>query len=239
MFRSKLAEGTAPVGPTDEAGVVLPLGAGVAYLEIPRSGVKEVVLEGTTSAVLMNGPGHRRDTPLPGQVGTSVIFGRRASYGGPFADLGDLRTGDPITVTTGQGVFAYSVVAVRRAGDPLPQPLAANGSRLTLVSADGIPFIPNGVFYVDALLKGAATGGAPRLASAASLPEEERLLRGDNRTLWALALWLQALIVLFVGAVWALHRMSRPASWIIFLPPIALVGLAASGELARLLPNLL
>jgi LPXTG-site transpeptidase (sortase) family protein len=239
MFRSKLAQGTAPVGPTDDAGVVLPLGAGVAYLEIPRIDVSEVVLEGTTSAVMMDGPGHRRDTPLPGQVGTSVINGRRASYGGPFGGLGDLRKGDPITVTTGQGVFTFVVAGARRAGDPLPQPLAQNASRLTLVTADGTPFIPNGVYYVDADLTSAATGGAPRLISAATLPDDERPLRGGNGTLWALALWMQALIVLAVGAVWAWHRWGRAAMWIVFLPPLMLVGLAVSGEVARLLPNLL
>jgi hypothetical protein len=61
----------------------------------------------------------------------------------------------------------------------------------------------------------------------------------DNSTIWALALWLQALIVLAVGAVWAWNRWSRPATWIVVLPPLALVGLAAAGEIARLLPNLL
>jgi len=44
---------------------------------------------------------------------------------------------------------------------------------------------------------------------------------------------------LSVGAVWAWHRWGHAQAWIVFLPPLLLVGLATSGEVARLLPNLL
>ena len=83
-LRAALAEGTAPVGQTDAEGQLLPLGTPVALLEIPQIGLREVVLEGTTAGVLVSGPGHRRDSPLPGQAGTSVLFGRQAAFGGPF-----------------------------------------------------------------------------------------------------------------------------------------------------------
>jgi sortase A len=66
-------------------------GTPVALLEIPRLGLREVIVEGTSSDPMMSGPGHRRDTPLPGQVGTSVIAGWRATYGGPFRSIDQLR----------------------------------------------------------------------------------------------------------------------------------------------------
>ena len=238
-FRSKLAQGTAPVGPADETGVQLAFGAGVAYLEIPSIELKEVVLEGTTPGVLFAGAGHRRDTPLPGQVGTSVLMGRRAAFGGPFGDLSSLKKGDPIKVTTGQGEFAFTVIGTRLDGDPVPAALPANGARLTLITAAGTPFIPNGVQYVDADLSGAATGGPARAISEAALPASERPMGTDSGTIWALAMWLQALVLLSIAAVWSWYRWSRPATWIALLPPLTLVGLAAAGELARLLPNLL
>jgi sortase (surface protein transpeptidase) len=238
-YRANLARGTAPIGPTDEAGKELALGTGVGYLEIRAIGLEQVVLEGTTSGVLFDGPGHRRDTPLPGQVGTSVLFGRQASYGGPFSDLAELRPDDVITVTTGQGVFNFTVLGVRRDGDPAPAPPAAGTSRLLLITADGTPYLPGGVLRVDAQLDGEAVGGPARTIAPGALPANERLMAGDSSTLWALALWLQALIVLSVGAVWAWHRWGRSQAWIVFLPPMMLVGLAAAGEVARLLPNLL
>lgn len=238
-FRAELAKGTVPIGPTTEAGKVLSLGTPVAYLEIPSVGLHQVIGEGTTSAVLFTGPGHRRDTPLPGQIGTSIVFGRRAAFGGPFDSIDELKAGDVITATTGQGEFTYKVVGVRREGDPIPAPLAKGGSRLTLVTASGRAFMPDGVLRVDADLVGTAVVGPARLVSAAGLPSQERVMAGDSRTLWVLAFWLQALIVLSIGAVWAWHRWGRAQAWVVFLPPMLLVGLAASGEAARLLPNLL
>ncbi len=238
-FRGKLANGTAPIGPADQNGRTLSLGTPVAYLEIPSIGVKEVIGEGTTSSVLFDGPGHRRDTPLPGQIGTSVVFGRRAAFGGPFADISALAKGAKMTVTTGQGKFEFTVIGVRYEGQPAPARLAAGKARLNLVSAAGTAFLPDGVVRVDADLDGTAIVGPPRTISAAGLPASERVMAGDSSTLWALALWLQAMIALSIGVVWAWHRWGRAQAWVVFLPPLMLIGLSASGELARLLPNLL
>jgi len=52
----------------------------VALLSIPAIGISAmVVVEGTTPENLTLGPGHLRDTPLPGQAGISVIFGSSSS----------------------------------------------------------------------------------------------------------------------------------------------------------------
>ena len=237
-FRADLARGTAPVGPTDNKGHELRAGVSVAYLEIPAIGLEQVIGESTTPGVLFAGPGHRRDTPLPGQVGTSVVYGRRAMFGGPFADLDQLAEGDLIRVTTGQGQFNFHVRGVRHEGDPVPAPLAAGSARLLLATAAGPAFLPSGVLRIDADLDGKAVGGAARLVSAADLPAEEQIMANDTRTVWALVLWLQALIALALGAVWAWHRWGKAQAWGVFLPPLLLIGLLASSEVARLLPNL-
>lgn len=239
QFRAQLATGTAPIGPTDRDGKELPAGAPVAYLEIPSIGVRQVVGEGTSASVLFDGPGHRLDTPLPGQIGTSVLFGRRASFGGPFEAIASLEAGDVVKVTTGQGVFEYSVIGVRLEGDPAPAPPVAGEGRLTLVTAGGRSFLPDGVIRVDAALKEGAVVGPARLYGPGVLPVEDRLMAADTRTVWVLAFWLQALILMALGAVWAWHRWGRAQAWVVFLPALTLVGLSASGEVARLLPNLL
>ncbi len=238
-FREQLANGTAPIGPTDIDDNDLAIGAPVAFLEIPAIDLREVVVEGTTSRALLDGPGHRRDTPLPGQIGSSVVFGRRAAYGGPFARINELQPGALVRVTTGQGTFDYSVMGVRAEGDPVPEPPAAGVGRLMLVTAAGRAYMPDGVLRVDAELLEGAVVGPPRFGSAATLPDNEQALRGDTSTLWALVLWLQLLIVLSFGAVWSWHRWGRPQAWMVFVPPLLLVGLAVAGEIARVLPNLL
>ena len=84
----------------------------IALLEIPAIGVDEVVVEGTRTADLRNGPGHFPESPLPGQLGNSAIAGHRTTYGAPFYRVDELRSGDPIIVTTLTGRYVYEVTEV-------------------------------------------------------------------------------------------------------------------------------
>ncbi len=233
-FRNELATGALPVGPAGDDRRELAGGTPVAYLEIPAIELQEVVGEGTADGDLYRGPGHQRNTPLPGQVGVSVIQGRRFLYGGPFGHLDELKVDDEVRVTTGQGTFEFRVLGVRRAGDLVPEPPASGTSRLVLATADGWALMPDDVLRVDAELMGTAVGG-PSVIGVTH--PEERLLSGDTSTLWALAIWLQALIAVVLAAMWAWTRWGRAQAWVVFVPPIVLIGLAAAGEIARLLPN--
>lgn len=237
-LREQLAEGVAPVGQTLD-GTLLEAGAPVALLELPGDGVPLVVLEGTSSSVLAQGPGHRRDTALPGQAGTAVVFGRRASYGGPFSEVGALQPGRVITVTTGQGEAAYRITGVRRAGDPVPPPVAAGGGRLTLVTATGLPYLPSGTVRVDADLVTDAQPSPPRPVTAGQLGPEDKPLAGDRGVLVGLVLWSQLLLLAACGFAWARVRWGVRQAWVVGVPVLAAVGLATAHAAAGLLPNLL
>jgi LPXTG-site transpeptidase (sortase) family protein len=238
-FRAALARGTAPVAAVDADNKALRPGSPMAYLEIPSIGVRQVVLEGTTSGVLFDGPGHRRDSPFPGAPGTSVILGRRATFGGPFSQIGDLDAGDVIRVTTGAGQFDYEVIGVRRAGEPSPPPLESGEGRMLLVTADGRPYLPDGVLRVDAELTSTPLSGGNPAYNPKSLPASDAIMASDTTTLWALALWMQALILATVAFVWAWHRWGRAKAWIVGFPVLLLVGLLVADQVARLLPNLI
>ncbi|HVC71022.1 MAG TPA: class E sortase [Acidimicrobiales bacterium] len=84
-------------------------GAAVALLQIPKIGVNKVVVEGTNTPDLRQGPGHYQGTPLPGQAGNAAIAGHRTTYGAPFYNLDALQPGDEIMLTTPQGTFTYKV----------------------------------------------------------------------------------------------------------------------------------
>ena len=236
-FRSALATGTAPVGSLDGDGRLVSTGTPVAYLQIPALDVEEVIVEGTSSSNLYAGPGHRRDTPLPGQVGRSVIVGRRLLFGGPFALLDRLKPGNEILVTTAQGVFRFSVIGIRRAGDPIPEAPRGRASRLVLATAGGSGLNPSGVLWVDADLQGEAVGGPARVLTSATLPGEEQAGSSDSRTLWALVLWLQLLLISVVGALWSWRRWGHALTWIIGTPVLLLVSNLVWDEFFRLLPN--
>ncbi|WP_324788481.1 sortase [Streptomyces sp. H51] len=238
-LRGELALGTAPVAQADQQGALLAPGTPLALIEIPAIGVRQVVREGTDSTVLTGGPGHRRDTPMPGQAGSSVLMGRAAAYGGPFGRLERLTAGDTLTVVTGQGKARYRVLDVRRAGDPAPAAPAAGKGRLVLVTATGPRFMPGGVLRVDADLVSAAFQTPAAVIRPGTLPESEQPLARPAGVPWPLVMWLQALLAAAVAAVWAWHRWGRQQTWIVFAPVVAVLGLEVATRATELLPNLL
>lgn len=235
-FRQQLALGTAPLGPTGPHRRPLSLGTPIALLQIPSIGVKEVVGEGTTSAVLMSGPGHVRSTIFPGGAGTSIIFGRAAAYGGPFGRLDELHKGESIKVVTQVGSSTFRVVDTRRAGDVVP-PLAAGSGRLTLATATGSRFVPSGVLWVDADLVGTPLPAAS--PAVHRVPANESPLGIDTGSLWVLALWLGVLALVLTGAVWTWHRRGHAQTWIIFSAPVIVAAYVVASHASLLLPNLM
>lgn len=238
-YRAQLAAGTAPVSEGDFNDVLLADGAPVGILDIPRLGISEVIVEGTSSGDLSLGPGHRRDTVLPGQVGMSVVMGRAAAYGGPFAGLQTLQPGETFEVRTGQGLSTFEVMGVRYAGDPTPPNLKKGESRLLLITARGAPFVPTGVAYVDAKLTSDALPAGKRQTNSVTLPPTDKPLATDTTTVWALVFALQFLVVAEVAAVWAFRRVGAQKTWIVFAPILLLASLFVADQVTRLLPNLL
>lgn len=233
-FRVQLAETTAPLGPT------VPVGDPVAIVSIPALDVEEVVVEGTASGDLLDGPGHLRGTPLPGQRGFSVVMGRAATYGAPFADIGELRRGDDIDVLTSQGRTTLDVLGVRREGDPVPAFTDPEAAVLTLISAEGegplSALTPDTTVYVDAVAAEAfpTPGGYGGVA-----PESEQALARDTTATPLLVLWLALLVGLSVAVVVARQRWSAVLVWLVAGPAVAALAWQTTDTAMRLLPNLL
>ena len=101
--RTLLSAFSARLRPGDAAGRLL----------IGELGVDEVVVEGTTDALLTRGPGHYGRTRLPGQGGTVGIAGHRSTYGAPLRDADRLRRGDRVVVEMPYGRFTYAVTGTR------------------------------------------------------------------------------------------------------------------------------
>ncbi|MFJ7956739.1 sortase [Streptomyces sp. NPDC096319] len=238
-LREQLALGTAPVGQTTYDGKPVALGAPVALLRIPALGLREVVAEGTTSGVLMSGPGHRRDTALPGQPGASVIMGRQWGYGSPFLDVHRLPAGARVEITTGQGEAVYEVTAVRRPGDPLPARLAPGEGRLTLLTASGGAYTPQDVVRVDATLLGTARPSPPRSLKAGWITAAEEPLAGETDVWPGILLGVQGLLAASLLTVAARRRWGTRQTWVTAVPVLVALGVLVSGQLTRLLPNLL
>ncbi|GAA2500814.1 sortase domain-containing protein [Terrabacter carboxydivorans] len=234
QLRSSLADGTAPTG-----GVIDP-GAPVALLSIPTIHVQEVVVEGTSSVDTLGGPGHRRNTVLPGQPGVSVVMGRATTYGAPFGDVTSLQPGDRLTATTALGVSTFRVERIRRDGDPVPAPLADGAGRLTLVTGEGSGTLsalrPASTVYVDAALTSAALplpAGRP-----GTVPTAELEMGTDPSALPLVTLGFAALLGLVVGCFRAAAQWRPVLVWTVAAPVALAVAWWTTDLVMRTLPNL-
>jgi len=86
-------------------------GDALTRIIIKPIGVDVVVVEGTSASALRAGAGHYPNTPLPGEVGNVAVAGHRTTYGKPFANLDQLKPGDPIVFETPVGRDLYQVSA--------------------------------------------------------------------------------------------------------------------------------
>lgn len=237
-FRSQLALAEAPVSQLDYDGRPVLVGAPMALLSIPALHLHVLIRDGTTPGVLIQGPGLERDTVLPGQVGTSVIFGRRWTFGGPFGGIGQLRPRDAISVTTGQGTTQFRVIDVRLQGDRIPTGPAAGRGRLVLVTAAGSLWQPSTGLWVDADTVSAGRPVGP-VVPAARLAPTEKILATDSSAWVLVLLWSGLLLLAALLITWLRRRWAGPQLWVAAVPVILVIGLELGNEAARLLPNLM
>jgi sortase A len=247
-LQGELAQAVAPTGPVipghpaSPASLAAVPGDPVAVLDIPAIGISNmVIVEGTSPENLTLGPGHLRDTPLPGQAGVSVVFGRRATFGGPFGNLPLLKKGAVITTITSQGEARYKVIAVSDSNQPVPFSQLPN--QLLLVTADSkiapAHYIEVEAKFVDAVVADTAqptpfpeSGYFPQVSAA------EAALGRDSYALipamaWAIALAAAATLGSYLAAKWA-----RWPAWIVTIPVLAAIIWNLYEALSALLPNL-
>jgi LPXTG-site transpeptidase (sortase) family protein len=238
-LRDSLARAETPVGPLDVDEELVAAGTPVALLEIPAIGMSEVVTEGTTAELLRSGPGHRRDTAMPGQPGTTVLVGRQTTYGGPFGALSELAPGDDVTVTTGQGTHTYRVLGLRRAGDPEPAAVRRGEGRLELQTADGLALFPSGVLHVDAALVSEVHEAPRRVIAYEALPAAERAMGQDAEAWWTAFFVLVFLVAAGVGLWWLWTTWGRWHAWLVGVPVLLALGVAGADVVMNALPNVL
>ncbi len=209
-------------------------GSAVAVLEIPAIHLHQVVVEGTSGADLMNGPGHMPGTAIPGTVGNAVIAARRVTFGAPFGPLAQLRHGDRIRVVDGVGSFTYKVTTVFTVTSGQRDVVTpTTDDRITLISSNS-SLVTSGRLAVVGKLVGTpiAVPGA-----TLTLPAYELGLAGDPAAAGLTILWSLLTLVVLVGAGIVAWRWRRPALVYLLAAPVVIAcGLFACESLARALP---
>lgn len=107
-----------PVTAAEPIPTATAVGVGEALLEmsIPRFGSDWhwVALQGTSPAVLADGPGHYRRTALPGEPGNAAFAAHRAGHGDPFIDFDLLVPGDRVELEQGDARWVYEIDTLPR-----------------------------------------------------------------------------------------------------------------------------
>jgi len=88
-----------------------PDGSPVGRIRIPRIGADFVLIKGTSTGDLREGPGIYPQTAFPGAAGTTAIAGHRTTFLAPFRHIDELHRGDTVSVDMPYGRFVYSVIA--------------------------------------------------------------------------------------------------------------------------------
>jgi sortase A len=226
-FKYQLANSLAAVGGA------IPGGRPVARIDIPRIGLDQIVVEGTTADDLRKGPGHLPVSPLPGQIGNSVIVAHANAYGGPFGDLGSLRPGDRISLLTGDGPSTYVVTGHRLISADNTAPFEATPqNRLTLVTSSGL--FATSRYVVTASLSGKpykAPDGRPKILAGS----QTGFAGGGGATL-ALFIWVEVAALAAAATLLCYRRLNRWSSYLITTPILLAVLWLLYATLGRLLP---
>jgi len=126
---------SAVAGTTRPPAVAVPVptdGVSIGEIQIPRLGLRAMVVQGESAPILRHGVGHLSDTPLPGEVGNVVLAGHRDTF---FRPLSGVRAGDSITLKTRDGEFEYLVESISVVAPDAVEVLEPTGGRtLTLIT---------------------------------------------------------------------------------------------------------
>ncbi len=191
----------------------------VGLLTIAKIGLSKVIVQGTSTDDLRQGPGHYPGTPLPGELGNAAIAGHRTTYGAPFYDLDRLARGDPIVVKTVQGTFTYHVTtAVIVSPDDTSVVDNTATAELTLTTCNP-RFSASQRLVVHAALAGRAapTAPPPKAAPRSESPSSTNDLAGGQGD-WTPALEQGLLTALVISAVFlvARRRRTRAQRWSVY-----------------------
>ena len=77
---------------------------------IPKIKMDAIVIEGASRKELSEGPGHMKETAMPGETGNAVITAHRDTF---FRHIYELTKGDQIQIRRNGRVFTYEVTGKR------------------------------------------------------------------------------------------------------------------------------
>lgn len=117
----------------------LNIGDVIGEIQIPRLGVKAVIVQGDAPELLDQAVGHVPLSALPGELGNVALAGHRDRL---FRPLRRIRQGDTIALETSRGSFTYEVEsAFVVPSTEIGVLQSSNASELTLITCYPFDFV--------------------------------------------------------------------------------------------------
>jgi len=114
-------------------------GSTIGRLQIPRLGLRVMVVQGDSPQILRHAVGHLPETTLPGEDGNAALAGHRDTL---FRPLRGVRPGDEITFETPSRVVRYQVEWMLVVPPSSMEVLQTSGAReLTLITCFPFDFV--------------------------------------------------------------------------------------------------
>ena len=178
-------------------------GTAVGLISIPKINLSMVVVEGTDTAQLQQGPGHYPGTPLPGEAGNAAIAGHRTTYLHPFYYLDQLVPGDDITVTTLQGVFEYQMTS-QQIVDPSDVSVVDDTTtpQLTLTTCNPRFSASQRLVVHAALVASSLTHPATKPAVVVAKPKTHETLATESTGSWPAAIIWGIVVAAIATLAW-------------------------------------
>jgi sortase A len=234
-----LPTGPPVVAPTTDAPAE---GQPVGDIRIPKIGINQIMVEGTNTQDLRKGPGHYTGTPLPGQTGNASVAGHRTTYGHPFYNLDGVKPGDPIVITTLQGVFVYDAfkqVVVSPSDTSVVDNVFAN--YLTLTTCNPRFSASSRLVVVAKLAHSELFKNSGLVAASAPHRPQAQNLAGDSGVQTSNAfIWIWGVLVVLVGGLVLYlghrYRRYRWPVWVVGTAGTLVLLYAFFGAISPLLP---
>ncbi len=121
---------------TEKCTTEAALGSAIGKLEIPRTGISVVVLQGDDAHTLRLGAGHIPGTAWPCENGNMGIAAHRDTF---FRGLRNIRQNDVIRFVTTDGTYLYQVTSTQIV-DPMDTEVLDNTAEPTMTLVTCYPF---------------------------------------------------------------------------------------------------